>query len=135
MKKASRRQEKVCRVVKEAVSSAIQGLSDPRIEGIVSVTRVEMSADLKNSDVYLSIMGSGNEIKTFEAIKHARSRIQSVLAYHLQSKFCPVLHFHIDDKFKKTLETLKIIEQASQEYRGKESGDAVHIDDRDSARE
>jgi ribosome-binding factor A len=135
MKKPTRRQEKVCRVVKEAVSSAIQGLSDPRIEGIVSVTRVEMSPDLRNSDVYLSIMGSSNEVKTYEAIKHARSRIQSVLADTLQSKFCPVLHFHIDDKFKKTLETLSIIERATQEYRGKESVDDVKIEDGDSADE
>jgi len=131
MKRPSRRQEKVCRVVKEAVSTAIQELSDPRIEGIVSVTRVEMSTDLRNSDVYLSIMGSGNETKTFEAIKHARSRIQSVLAYQLQSKFCPVLHFHIDDKFKKTLETLSIIEQASQEYRDKEVGDEQSVEQQD----
>jgi len=120
-----------CRVVKEAVSTAIQELSDPRIEGIVSVTHVEMSTDLRNSDVYLSIMGSGNETKTFEAIKHARSRIQSVLAYQLQSKFCPVLHFHIDDKFKKTLETLSIIEQASQEYRDKEVGDEQSVEQQD----
>jgi len=131
MKRPSRRQEKVCRVVKEAVSTAIQELSDPRIEGIVSVTHVEMSTDLRNSDVYLSIMGSGNETKTFEAIKHARSRIQSVLAYQLQSKFCPVLHFHIDDKFKKTLETLSIIEQASQEYRDKEVGDEQSVEQQD----
>lgn len=131
MKRPSRRQEKVCRVVKEAVSTAIQELSDPRIEGIVSVTHVEMSTDLRNSDVYLSIMGSGNENKTFEAIKHARSRIQSVLAYQLQSKFCPVLHFHIDDKFKKTLETLSIIEQSSQEYRDKEVGDEQSVEQQD----
>ncbi len=53
---ATRRQEKVARVVKEAVSDAIaHRLSDPRIEGFVSVTRVEMSPDLRNANVFLSI--------------------------------------------------------------------------------
>ena len=54
----TRRQEKVARVVKETVSDAIANhLNDPRIEGFVSVTRVEMAADLRNADVFLSIFG------------------------------------------------------------------------------
>ena len=112
---ATRRQEKVARVVKEAVSNAIaHHLSDPRIEGFVSVTRVEMTADLRNANVYVSIFGRNQvaQKKTFAAIEHAKSRIQSLLAYRIKSKFCPVLHFYMDEKFKKTLETMKLIEQA-----------------------
>ncbi len=114
----TRRQEKVARVVKEAVSNAItHHLSDPRIEGFVSVTRVEMAADLRNADVYLSIFGKDqtSQNKTFTAITHAKSRIQSLLAGQLKSKFCPVLHFYRDEKFKKTLETMRLIDQAASE--------------------
>ena len=112
---ATRRQEKVARVVKEAVSDAIaHHLSDPRIEGFVSVTRVEMSPDLRNANVYLSIFGRDElcQNKTFMAITHAKSRIQSMVGGQLQSKFCPVLHIYMDDKFKKTLETMKLIDEA-----------------------
>ena len=125
---ATRRQEKVARVVKEAVSDAISHhLNDPRIEGLVSVTKVEMAADLKNADVYLSILGADqvSENKTFTAIEHARSRIQTLLAEKMQSKFCPVLHLYIDENFKKTLETLKLIEKATQEYRNNYPEDEV----------
>ena len=115
---ATRRQEKVARVVKEAVSDAItHHLSDPRIEGFVSVTRVDMATDLRNANVYVSIFG-GDETaqnKTFAAIAHAKSRIQSRVAGKLQSKFCPVLHFYRDEKFKKTLETMRLIDQAVSE--------------------
>ena len=112
---ATRRQEKVARIVKEAVSDAItHHLNDPRISGFISVTRVEMTADLRNADVYLSIFGSdkAGQNKAFTAITHAKSRIQSLLAGTVQSKFCPVLHFYMDEKFKKTLETLNLIDQA-----------------------
>ena len=115
---ATRRQEKVARLVKEAVSDAIaHHLSDPRIEGFVSVTRVDMTADLRNADVYISIFGGdqAGQNKTFTAITHAKSRIQSLLAGRVQSKFCPVLHFYRDEKFKKTLETMKLIDQAVSE--------------------
>jgi len=121
---ATRRQEKVARIVKEAVSDAIANhLNDPRIDGFVSVTRVDMATDLRNADVYLSFFGSdeAGQNKTFAAITHAKSRIQSLLADKVQSKFCPVLHFYKDEKFKKTLDILNLIDQAAKEFKDKDS--------------
>lgn len=115
---ATRRQEKVARVVKEAVSDAIANhLSDPRIEGFTSVTRVEMAPDLRNANIFLSILGKDekSQNKTFIAIKHARTRIQSLLSHKITSKFCPVLHFYMDAKFKKALETMNLIDRAVSE--------------------
>jgi len=114
------------REVKEVVSDAISNhLNDPRIEGFVSVTRVEMSPDLRSGDVYISIFGGekSSEKKTFSAILHARSKIQSLLGRKIQSKFCPVLYFHPDERFKKTQETMNIIEKAVSELEEKESID------------
>jgi ribosome-binding factor A len=121
---ATRRQEKVARIVKEAVSDAItHHLNDPRISGFVSVTKVDMTADLRNANVYISVFGSdeADQNKAFAAITHARSRIQSLLASQVQSKFCPVLHFHKDEKFKKTLEILNLIDRAAKEFQDKDS--------------
>ena len=121
---ATRRQEKVARIVKEAVSDAItHHLNDPRISGFISVASVEMTADLRNANVYLSIFGSdqAGQNKAFSAITHAKSLIQSFLADTVQSKFCPVLHFYKDEKFKKTLEILNLIDQAAKEFKDKDS--------------
>jgi len=120
---ATRRQEKVARIVKEAVSDAIaHHLNDPRISGFVSITRVEMTTDLRNANVYLSVFGSdeAGQNKAFVAITHAKSRIQSLLASQVQSKFCPVLHFYKDEKFKKTLEILNLIDKAAKEFKDKD---------------
>ncbi|HUT28225.1 MAG TPA: 30S ribosome-binding factor RbfA [Sedimentisphaerales bacterium] len=133
----TRRQEKVARMVKEVVSYAVTNhLNDPRIQGFVSVTRVEMSRDLRTADVYLSIftrdplLQEGGEAasaktqteqnKTFAAITHAKSKIQSLLADRLRCKFCPVLRFHTDERFKKTLETMQLIEKAASELKQKD---------------
>ncbi|GAG40957.1 unnamed protein product [marine sediment metagenome] len=121
---ATRRQERVARVVKEAVSDAIANhLNDPRIEGFVSVTRVEMGPDLRSADVYLSIFGRDDSAqnKTFSAITHAKKRVQSLVAGRLQRKFCPVLHFYKDEIFKKTLETMKLINEAVSELNENDS--------------
>jgi ribosome-binding factor A len=121
---STRRQEKVARAIKEAVSDAIANhLNDPRIEGFVSVTRVDVAADLRAADVYLSIFGKDEaaQNKTYAAITHARSRIQSLLAGRLQCKFCPVLRFQMDEKFKKALETIRLIDETTSEREKKDS--------------
>lgn len=118
----TRRQEKVARVVKEVVSDAIANhLSDPRIEGLVTVTRVEPSPDLRTAEVYLSVLASSDAVrnKTFAAINHAAKRIQSLLGPALSSKFCPVLRFHRDEQFHKTLETMRLIEEVANERRSR----------------
>lgn len=120
---ASRRQEKVARVIKESVSDTIQNhLSDPRIEGFVSVTKVDMSPDLKNAEVFISIFGTDEkkQNKTFTAIKHAHSKVQSMLSRAVKSKFCPTVNFQIDKQFKKTITTVNLINQAANEYINKE---------------
>ncbi|MCP4454244.1 MAG: 30S ribosome-binding factor RbfA [Planctomycetes bacterium] len=128
---STRRQEKIAQVVKQAVSRAIQhDLNDPRIEGIVSVTVVEMAADLRSAEVYLSVLGRtpGAENATYAAIQGARRRIQGVVAKAVKAKFCPVIQLHKDEKFKKTLETMNLIDRAASEYRHDDLPDEEDID-------
>lgn len=119
----TRRQEKVIRVVKESVSDTIANhLSDPRIGGFISVTRVEITPNLRKCDVYLSIFGQDEvgQKKTFIAITHAKAKIRGLLAGQLSSRFCPVLNFRMDENLKKTVETLNIINKAMADLKEKE---------------
>jgi ribosome-binding factor A len=128
---STRRQEKIAQVVKQAVSRAIQqDLNDPRIEGIVSVTVVEMASDLRSAEIYISVLGRtpGAENATYAAIRGARRRIQGVVAKAVKSKFCPVIQLHKDEKFKKTLETMNLIDRAASEYRHDDLPDEDDID-------
>ena len=115
----SRRQHKVARVIRESVSKTIlTGLSDPRINGLISVTEVDVSADMKNATVYLSILTPENrgQDTVFDAICHAAGHFQHQLGSDLTGKCCPHLEFKQDQKVKKTLETLRLIEEAEHEY-------------------
>ncbi len=114
----TRRQEKAARIVRDVVSDAIaHHLNDPRLKGLISVTRVEVMADLRSADVFLSFFAQSEADKArgFEAITHARTRIQSLLGDALESKFCPVLRFHMDEQFQRTLETMRLIDEVSSE--------------------
>ena len=132
-KPLTRRQEKIKRIIKEAVSDIIQNrLNDPRIEGFVTVTQVDVSPDIRNADIYLSVMAPDETIekRTYIAIEHATKHIQSLLAERMTTRFVPILRLLKDEKIKKTLETLRVIEQAAQEYRQKDA-ERQEIDETD----
>ena len=115
-------------LIREAVSDIIQNrLNDPRIEGFVTVTQVDVSPDIRNADIYLSVMAADETIekRTHIAIQHATKHIQSLLAERMTTRFVPILRLLKDEKIKKTLDTLRVIEEAAQEYREK---DAVRQD-------
>lgn len=113
----SRRQEKLARVVRQAVSDVLlKGLSDPRVDGVISVTEVKITPDMRTADVFVSIMSAKDPTgKTcFAGIKHASGYIQSQVADYINMRFCPVLQFHLDDKIKKVMETMRLIDEANK---------------------
>jgi ribosome-binding factor A len=116
----------MARVIIEAVSDIIRNhLQDPRIEGLVSVTEVKVTPDMKNAHVYLSILGAeGVEKRTFSAIEHAVGYIQSLLGQRVISKFCPHLTFHIDDRLKRSAETMRIIDEVLEKTNQNDIGNA-----------
>ena len=123
-KPPTRRQQKLMSLIKETVSDIIQNrLNDPRIEGFVTVTEVNVSPDGRNADIFLSVMASDEVIerRTHIAIKHATKHIQSLLAERMTTRFVPILRLLKDEKIKKTLETLRVIEEAAREYREKDA--------------
>jgi len=127
----TRRQKKVSRVIKEAVSDAITNhLSDPRIENFVSVTKVDVSPNLQTVDVYLSIFGGDekSQNKTFIAIKHATPKIHYMLAKRLTTKFCPSLNLKRDDSLKKTMEMMEIINKVASEFKAEEIEETDAVD-------
>ena len=122
----SRRQEKVSRVVKEAVSDAIANhIGDPRLQGFISVTEVSMSPNLRDAEIYLSIFGVDEKAasRTFAAIEHAKPKVQAIVAAYVRSRYCPVLHFHRDDKLKRAGDIIRIIDEAVGEPKKEEDKD------------
>jgi ribosome-binding factor A len=123
-KPPTRRQQKMMSLIKVTVSDIIQNrLNDPRIEGFVTITQVDLSPDVRNADIYFSILADNETIekRTMIAIQHATKHIQSLLAERMTTRFVPTLRLLKDEKLKKTLETLRVIEEAAQEYREKDS--------------
>jgi len=96
------------------ISDALQNrLSDPRLEQIASVMRVEVSPDLSFADIYISVMGSSGQQKAYlRALQGAHGKLQSLVAKPLRTRVCPTLRFFLDQSIKKSLETGQLIDRA-----------------------
>ncbi len=112
------RPQRVANLIREIVSEAIAGkLSDPRIGPMVSVTRVEVTADLEHAKVFFSVMGPpAAERRTMQGLQSAVGVVQRMVARELSIRQCPKLSFHLDETIKRTAETLRIINETMAEY-------------------
>lgn len=91
-------------------------LSDPRLTGMPSITRVKVSEDLSNADVYLTIMGTpGQQTAALNALRHSAGLMRSRLAKALTIRVVPYLKFHIDEDLKRELEMLELLRKVAEE--------------------
>ena len=114
---STRRVEKVASIIRSVVSDAIANrLSDPRISPFASVTRVDVSGDLRHTTVFISVLGDeASGRKTMAGLEHAKGHVQSLLAKRLTTRQCPHLRFRLDESIKKGTETIRLIDQTIAE--------------------
>jgi ribosome-binding factor A len=122
----SHRIARMAHIIRDVVSDAIANrVSDPRVHRFTSVTRVELTADLRYADVHVSVMGTEAESQTtMTGLASARGMIQTRLAKRLDIRLCPILRFHLDMGIKIGIETIRIIDAAAAEARAKTEGAA-----------
>jgi ribosome-binding factor A len=116
------RHEKVSGALKREVSRIIHDeLKDPRI-GFTTVTRVEMSKDLRFTKIYYSVLGNLEEKKkTAQALDSANSFIRRMLAERLNLKFAPEFVFKEDNSCEYSIRIQEELEKLKQNDEPKKS--------------
>jgi ribosome-binding factor A len=104
------RVEKAAAAVREVVSMAIlTEIKDPRVRD-VTVTRVEMTLDMRQAKVYVSIMGDETKQKlSLSGLKNAAGFLQSKVAKRIDTRYTPRLEFLLDMGVKKSIEIAEIL--------------------------
>ena len=91
-----KRSKRVGDLIREEVADIIlYRLKDPRI-GFVTVTGVDMSPDMKNARVYVSILKEEDRELTLEILNSSKSFMRSLLSKRLRMKFIPTVEFRFD---------------------------------------
>ena len=110
---ASHRSLRIAEAIREVVSSAILfEMADPRVRS-VTVLGVEVTGDIRNATILVSIMGTEAEQKqTMKGLQSGTGFLQARVAARLQTRFTPVLTFQRDDSIKKSIAMSRLIDEA-----------------------
>ena len=97
----SRRNRKVADQIKNVMSWILQqNFTDPQ-KGMITLTKVKISRDLKYATVYFTILGQNIDVKVSEkALKNAVPFLRRELGHKLRMKFVPELRFFYDDSLE-----------------------------------
>jgi ribosome-binding factor A len=121
---SSRRLLKAAEAIRGVVSMAIlTELRDPRVQN-VTVVGVEVTPDMREAKVLVSVMGSEAQQRTvLKGLQNSVGFLQSKIADRIETRYIPRLSFVIDDGVKKSVAVQQILEQIAKERDGKASDD------------
>ena len=79
-------------------------------KGLVSINQVDVTADLKNAHVFVSVLGA-NGARVIEQLEAHRGTLQAELAKHVILKYTPHLVFHLDDSIARGTRVIEILQE------------------------
>ena len=97
---ASNRIGRINEEIQRALSELIRQLKDPRVQTLLSITRVDTTPDLRYAKVFVSVMDEGREKDAIRGLKSAGGWLRRELGSALQLRYTPELVFELDDSLK-----------------------------------
>lgn len=101
MPKNENRLNRINEELRKEISNIISfELKNPDATGLISVTKIKITPDLKYAKVYISMLNSKSEEKTLEALKKSEGFIRSLVAKRINLRITPELVFEKDDSME-----------------------------------
>jgi len=115
----TRRTEKVGELIREEISELLRReIDDPRLKTdvIISITEVEVTADLRYAKVFVSILGGEEEAKAaFKSLVHAQGFFRHEMGERLRLRYAPEIHFQRDESLARGARLTELFRQVEQE--------------------
>jgi|TARA_B100000315_G_C14251212_1_gene439841 ribosome-binding factor A len=112
----TQRTEQVASTLKRAIQEVLsRGLSDPRVQGLITITRVEVSGDLANATVFCTVTPIEHEELSLHGLQSASKWIRRQVSDKVRFRRMPQFRFRIDEQLLKQREVLASIAEANQE--------------------
>lgn len=116
MKKNTNRMNKVDEELKKEISGIISlELKNPHLTGLVSVSKVKTSPDLKYARVYVTMINEKDKKENLRVLKQSSGFIRSLIAKRINMRYTPELVFEFDDSIEYGARIDEIINKISKE--------------------
>jgi ribosome-binding factor A len=109
----SRRVDRINGLLRQEISQLLaRQIKDPRLTGVISITQVKTSSDLRNAIVYVSVMGDEvTKHSALEGIQSAAKFMRRELGDRLTLRYVPFLKFELDESIEDAEHILRIMDQ------------------------
>jgi ribosome-binding factor A len=111
------RKQKVESQLKREISMIImQDMKDPRVNRLISVTRVSLTNDIRAAHVYVSVMGGEKDKKgAMAGLKSAAGFIRKEIGERIQLRYIPEIIFELDDTLDEQLRVERIFKTIQEQ--------------------
>ena len=97
-------------------------LGDPRISGMWSITRVDVTGDLRYAKGYISTLDDDHRKELLEALKGAAGFVRRELGKRMQIRYVPEILFQNDENIAYGVHIASVLKQVAK---GEESDESV----------
>ena len=107
----SRRTDRVNEQLREEISTLLaRQINDPRLNRVISITRVVTSSDLRSARVFISVMGGQeSKIAALDGIQSAASFLRRELRDRINMRHTPFLTYELDDSLEEADQILRLM--------------------------
>ena len=102
--------------IQRELASQIRNLKDPRVAatGMVSITRVDTTNDLRYARIYVSVLDKAKEPEVLKGLKSASGFLRRELGHALQLRYTPELLFVGDDSIQHGAHLLELLRKEEE---------------------
>ncbi len=101
--------------IKRELASMIPTLKDPRVHGLISITRVDTTTDLRYCRVYVSALDKDDMGSVIKGLKSAAGYLRRELGHRMSLRYTPELQFFADDSIDRGAKLIKMMEDLHTE--------------------
>ena len=121
---ASNRIGRINEEIQRELSELIRTLKDPRVQTMISITRVDTTPDLRYSKIYVSVLEEARSQDAVRGLRSASGWLRRELGSHLQLRYTPELVFTEDDSLKYGARMFDLLEKLERQEAAREAAKA-----------
>ena len=111
--------------IQRVLANLLTQVKDPRVQqGMISVTRVETTGDLRYSKVWLSVLGMENEKEFKKGLRSASGWLRRELGSALNLRYTPELVFELDHSIEYGAHISQVIDALDIRHEEESGGEA-----------
>lgn len=115
---ASNRIGRINEEIQRELSGLIRTVKDPRVHGMISVTAVNTTADLRYAKIFISVLDKTEESEVLKGLKSAGGYLRRELGRSLGLRYTPELVFEKDDSIDKGAHVLEVLRNVERDEEG-----------------